>query len=317
MKCNAGIQTMRGMTRELNTEEAIENLCILAESGPLSEKPDWQTVNNYLERLAPKQLEKILFDMSRKLIRTKDYTDFTLDGRYIVVIDGTDYAYFKKKHCEHDLVRKTVDKESGEVRYDYFHKVLEAKLLLGPGLVISIGSEFIENEDEHVSKQDCELNAAHRLIKKIKKAFPRLKIVILGDALYAAMPFMKAVKDCKWDYIFRVKSGRQEKLMEDFEDLLNHVEKGDILSNILPHEKGTGSFVNGVDQVSNKDEICNMIRYTNSDTEFNWVSSIEITRSNLGGIIRTGRMRWKILYAGYCYAHHFSDSRLWSGLFNR
>lgn len=299
MKCNAGIQTMRGMTRELNTEEAIENLSILAESGPLQEKPDWQTVNNYLEKLAPEQLEEILFDMTRKLIRTKDYTDYTVDGRYVIVIDGTDYAHFRKKHCEHDLVRKTVDKESGEVRYDYFHKVLEAKLILGPGLVISIGSEFIENEDENVSKQDCELNAAYRLIRKIKKAFPRLSIVILGDALYAAIPFMKAVKECKWDYVFRVKTGRQEKLMEDFEDLLNHVEKGDIISNILPWEKGTGCFVNGVDRVSNKDEICNMVRYANSDTEFNWVSSIEITRSNLSRIIKTGRDRWKIENEGF------------------
>ena len=290
---------MRGMTRELNTEEAIRNLAVLSECEELSEKPDWQTVNNYLEKLDPKELEKILFDMSRKLIRSKDYADYTLGGKYVIVIDGTDYAHFRKRHCEHDLVTKREDKETGEIRCDYYHKVLEAKLLLGPGLVISLGSEFIENEDENISKQDCELNAGYRLIVKIKKAYPRLNVVLIADALYAVMPFMKAVRECRWDYIFRVKAGRQEKLMEDFEDLLNHIDQNDIVRNIFEKEEGTGCFVNGVDQVSDKTQICNMIRYTKGETEFNWVSSIEIKRSNLGKVIRIGRSRWKIENEGF------------------
>ncbi|UZH06099.1 hypothetical protein [Heyndrickxia coagulans] len=48
------------------------------------------------------------------------------------------------------------------------HHVLEAKLVVGD-MVFSIASEFIENESENVSKQDCELKAFDRLAKKIKK----------------------------------------------------------------------------------------------------------------------------------------------------
>ena len=37
-------------------------------------------------------------------------------------------------------------------------------------------------------EQDCEMNAAKRLLKKIKKDYPRLPICIQGDALYATEP---------------------------------------------------------------------------------------------------------------------------------
>lgn len=48
------------------------------------------------------------------------------------------------------------------------HHVLEAKLVVCD-MVFSIGSEFIENESEEVTKQDCEMKAFYRLAKKIKE----------------------------------------------------------------------------------------------------------------------------------------------------
>lgn len=44
----------------------------------------------------------------------------------------------------------------------------EAKLVVGD-MVLSIGTEFIENESEDVKKQDCELKAFYRLAEKIKQ----------------------------------------------------------------------------------------------------------------------------------------------------
>lgn len=41
----------------------------------------------------------------------------------------------------------------------YYHKVLEAKLVLEFDIIISVDTEFIENENEEVSKNDCEINA--------------------------------------------------------------------------------------------------------------------------------------------------------------
>lgn len=48
--------------------------------------------------------------------------------------------------------------EKGNEYKEYSTYVLEAKLVVGD-LVFSIGSEFVENEDENVTKQDCEIKA--------------------------------------------------------------------------------------------------------------------------------------------------------------
>lgn len=89
----------------------------------------------------------------------------------------------RKKHCENCL-KQVKNKGTEDEKTFYYHKVLEAKIVLGDN-TISIASEFIENESENVNKNDCESNAFKRLAK-LKKEFPRLPICILGDSLYAS-----------------------------------------------------------------------------------------------------------------------------------
>lgn len=45
-------------------------------------------------------------------------------------------------------------------------------------MTFSILTEFVENENESVSKQDCEITAAKRLMKKLKYKFRKLNICI-------------------------------------------------------------------------------------------------------------------------------------------
>ena len=45
-------------------------------------------------------------------------------------------------------------------------------MILGDKLVISLDTEFIENEKEDAEKQDCEVNAAKRLLGRLKKLSP-------------------------------------------------------------------------------------------------------------------------------------------------
>ncbi len=46
-------------------------------------------------------------------------------------------------------------------------------------------TEFIENPDEKVHKQDCELKAFYRLTRSLKAPFQRLPVLTTGDGLYA------------------------------------------------------------------------------------------------------------------------------------
>ena len=106
----------------------------------------------------------------------KKFNRGRLFGKYWhVILDGTGLFYFKEKHCDNCLCTRRKTKEGKTVKL-YYHKVVEAKLVLSENMVISLGTEFIENEKEEVSKQDCEQNAAKRLLKKIKKEYPRLAI---------------------------------------------------------------------------------------------------------------------------------------------
>lgn len=102
--------------------------------------------------------------------------------------------------CLADLRKKMI---CSLIRGKSFHK----RRLLGKyWRVILDGTGFIENEAEDVSKQDCELNATKRLLKKLKKDYPKFPICIQGDALYAMQPFMKLCKNTyHWEYLFTPK----------------------------------------------------------------------------------------------------------------
>ena len=59
-------------------------------------------------------------------------------------------------------------------------------------------TEFVENKDGEWEKQDCE-----RLMKRLKAMFPKLRICISGDSLYACKPFFQACEEYHWRYIVR------------------------------------------------------------------------------------------------------------------
>jgi len=299
--------SMREMEENFNTETCIDTLRILSGNERLEEMPHYDTLNYYLEKLSPECLSDLRKKMIKSLIRGKQFNRGRLQNKYWrIIIDGTSLFYFKEKHCDNCLctTRKTDD---GKTIKLYYHKVLEAKLVLSEKVVISIGTEFIENEKEDVSKQDCELNAAKRLLAKIKKDYPRLQICIQGDALYAVEPFMNLCKEkYHWEYLFTQKSTRQKKLDESFEWIKSGEDatrqKG------LCKEKGSGFYANHVEEVAGKKEIMNVFEYE-YETEnkkgkkqiicFQWVTSLEVSKRNLEEMILAGRGRWKIENEGF------------------
>ncbi|MDI6438780.1 hypothetical protein FCL43_023020, partial [Enterobacter hormaechei] len=184
--CN--LKSMREMTNEFNKEECIKNLGKLLGNEDLEELPHYDTINDFLARVNPAELERIRIDMIKKLFKKRCFESYRINGKYWGIgIDGTGIFTFDKKHCEHCLKRerKYIDKETGEekIKTIYMHHVLEAKLIVG-NMVLSVASEFIENESEDVEKQDCELNAFYRLTARLKDTFKKLPICLIADSLY-------------------------------------------------------------------------------------------------------------------------------------
>ena len=171
--------------------ENLEQICRLFYPGSTffpGLMPHGCTLNYLLKKIDNLEICALRTILIRGLLRGRSLERFRLAGMYyMVAIDGTGHLTFSTKHCKHCL-KKTKDKK---VLY-YYHPVLEAKLVLGNGMALSIATEFIENVRADVSKEDCELNAFYRLEKRIKQDFPQLRICLLLDGLYAGEPtFMR------------------------------------------------------------------------------------------------------------------------------
>src|SRR5699024_420822 len=159
--CNP--KSMRTMTDQFNKEACIENMNKVFKDSNLEELPHYDTINDFLERLQPDELSEIRTYMIQELLRKRCFEGFRITGRYWpIIIDGTGLYTFQERHCDYCLRREYKDDEGKVTDTVYMHHVLEAKLVVG-NMVFSVDSEFIENESEEVSKQDCELNAFYRL----------------------------------------------------------------------------------------------------------------------------------------------------------
>ena len=307
LKNICGQYTMREMEENFNKETCIDTLRLMSGNRKLEEIPHYDTLNYYLERLSPECLSDLRKKMVTSLIRGKQFNRNRVKGKYWrIILDGTGLFCFKERHCANCLCT-TRKMEDGKTIKLYYHKVLEAKIVLSRNVVISIGTEFIENEKEDVEKQDCELNAAKRLLSRIKKEYPRLPILIQGDALYAVEPIMKLCREKNhWEYLFTQKDTRQKQVNEGYEWVKSG---GDcIRQEGLCQEKGSGFFVNHVEEVAGKREVMNVFEYEyeKKDKEgklhmirFQWVTSLEITKRNLEEMILVGRGRWKIENEGF------------------
>ena len=98
--------------------------------------------------------------------------------------------------------------------------VLEAKIVTPWGWNLTVMSEPLEPWDDERQKQDCEQRAFERLAPRLKKAFPRLPVCILGDALYACRPIVETCRRMNWSYVLTCKAGRTPKTVEAVEKTL-------------------------------------------------------------------------------------------------
>ena len=99
------MKSMQGMTRELNTEEAIQNIAEICEL-KLEEIPHCDTINDVFEKVKVEEIERIRKYMITKLIRGKMIYKYKIrDKYYHVIVDGTGLATSRKKYNENCLVK--------------------------------------------------------------------------------------------------------------------------------------------------------------------------------------------------------------------
>ncbi|NLK65518.1 MAG: transposase [Tissierellia bacterium] len=204
---------------------------------------------------------------------------------------------------------KTYNKGTDEESTIYYHQVLEAKIVLDDDMVVSIATEFIENEAKNMTKQDCEINSFKRLSKSLKDMFPRLPICILGDSLYACGPIFDICKKNKWEFLIRYKDGSIPTLAEEYKEINEMGENEEEVIEIeymykrKPKIKATHKmkWVNDLYYQGHKVAVMELEIEKNQKKwkEFQWVTSIDVTNWTAGEFAETGRKRWLIENEGF------------------
>ena len=281
------MKSMQEMTRELNTDEAIKNMAKIC-GVKLDDIPHCDTINDIFKNIDVKEIEEIRKYIIVKMIRNKMLEKYKIRNKYYhIIVDGTGLAASRKKYNKNCIIKNKTDKNGNEYQ-EYSTYVLEAKLVVGD-MVFNIGSEFIENESENIKKQDCEIKAFKRLAKKIKKEYPKLKILISGDALYACKSVIDICKKNGWKYIIRLKKGSIPSLYREFETVVKKANES---------TKANYEYVTKIDYEKEK---VNIIRYIDpsTKTEYVYMTDLSITNKNIESSIKIGRKRWKIENEGF------------------
>lgn len=196
------------------------------------------------------------------------------------------------------------DEDNEYTLYSYY--ALEAKIVCD-NITFSLVTEFVENEiyiDEHgniyrkFDKQDCEPKTANRLLNKIKKRFPKLPIIISGDALYLDRPFLELCDEHHFEYIIRYKETDAPTIKRNFDEIKisddNYEYQNEIIFGDLKNKDFYTLNVISYDEES-VDEETGEITITN----FSFVTSLHITSKNKNDLVLLGRKRWKIENRGF------------------
>lgn len=307
------ISSMRKTSEEFNSEIIINNIWTLCGEEPaVDELPYWETINRYLERIEPEKLQDIITCLCNRLLRSRAFENMRIRGKYWqVIIDGTQLCSSQEELDGKSLYRTHNKGTQKEYQENYYY-VLEAKLVLHPKILVSIQTEFVDNEErKEMEKQDCERKACWRLMEKLKKAFPRLPVCLCGDSLFACEGFFERIREKNWHYIVRYKEGSIPTIGAEYRKL-KELEKN-YQEWITQTGKEWHDYVTDIDYNGHK---VNLVEYGESRDitykkgkkkgkaetirkEFWFLTDLPVSRKNVSDLAERGRMRWKIENEGF------------------
>jgi hypothetical protein len=273
-----------------------------------------------LDEVDPLTLRPVFNDVFRQLQRGKGLEQFVFHkGCYLLCLDGTGYFSSTKIHCSCCLEK--VDRKTGETTY--------AHQMLGVAMVHPDKKEVIPLAPEPIIKQDgktkndCERNAACRLLRRIRQEHPHLPLIVVEDGLASNAPHIRELQRLGMHFILGAKPGDHEFLYEQLIDAFDN----DRVTTLTWREGETAceiAFANGLPlNQSNQDLLVNVLQYLEYGPDgeptkkFTWVTDLNISKGNAQHLIRGGRARWKIenetfntlKNQGYHFEHNYGHGK--------
>jgi hypothetical protein len=104
-----------------------------------------------------------------------------------VALEGREYFRSTQVQCPHCLRQPD---SNGRVHYS--HLIVGATLVrAGSHQVLPLEVEEVRHPTPESAPQDCELAAAKRLIARRRREHPQMAQLVIGDDLYAHVPFVE------------------------------------------------------------------------------------------------------------------------------
>jgi hypothetical protein len=249
-----------------------------------------------LAPLTPKWLRPVFKSVLQQLQRGKTLEELGfLEGHYLLALDGTGYFSSTTIHCASWL--HTVHRNGA---------VTDAHQMLGAAIihpavraVIPLMPEPI-GQDDGTDKNDCERNAAKRLVVKLRQDHPHLKCIVTEDSLSSNAPPIETLHQHALHYILGVKEGDHAVLFQQIQT----AEHAGRVTFYERHDRAVGvrhrfRFVNDVPlKASNVNVRVNFIEYweigVTKVQHCSGVTDLRVSKRNVLHLMRGGRARWKI-----------------------
>ena len=264
-----------------------------------------------LDEVEPSKLRSCFTRLFSAVQRSKKLEAYQyINGSYCVSLDASGYFSSKTIHCDECCTKKHRDGTT-----TYYHQILQAAMV-HPQLkqVIPFAPEPICNQDG-TKKNDCERNAAKRLLADMRREHPHLDITILADGLYSNDPFLELLEKYNMHYIITAKPG-------DHAWLFDYVQHANCESYEIKDSNGYThqfQFINDAPlNESNENRRVNFIDYKEispkgKTKKFTWITDFRISEKNVFALMRGGRARWRIenetfntlKNQGYHFEHNF------------
>lgn len=266
-----------------------------------------------LDVVEPRELQKAIDKITALLQRGKVLEKYRYFKDYCLVsIDGTGYFSSHEVHCGSCCVKNHKD---GTVTY--YHQMLAA-VMVHPSYntVLPLALEPIEKQDG-ATKNDCEHNAAKRLLVNLRKSHPHLKMIIVLDGLYADAPIIKLLRTLELPYIITAKESDLDYLF----DAYGACEKQEITTRDKQQEIHYKYAQKLPLNATHSDIEVNVLECIEmkkgKNQRFCWITGLTLDDKTVETIAKGGRARWKIenetfntlKNQGYQFEHNFGHGR--------
>ena len=173
-----------------------------------------------LDEIDPESFARSYKALLRPIQRSGVLRSFeSIEGYYPVAYDATGYFSSHEVHCENCCI-----KNHSNGSKTYYHQMLSA-VLVHPDkkeVLPLICEPIIQQED--ATKNDCEINAAKRMYPTLRTMHPNLKMLVLGDGLYANGPHIKSLLSMNYGYLIVAKPDNHKALFEWVSQGRTHLE---------------------------------------------------------------------------------------------